>query len=118
MIEDVVNDNVESERKFQPIDLSNTLSGNWVIARYEGEYFLGLILEITEKKDKARVQCLEKPFGITEPQSLEPYSNVFYDHDNLFKTNVIPSLVLDKSNRRKIKYTYTLWRYITMNVML
>ena len=34
MIEDVVNDNVESEQKFQPIDLSNTLSGNWVIARY------------------------------------------------------------------------------------
>ena len=118
MIEDNVNDNVESEWKFQPIDLSNASSGNWVIARYKGKYFLGLILEITEKKDKARVQCLEKPFGITEPQSLEPYSNVFYDHDNLFKTNVIPSLVLDKSNRRKIKYTYTLWRYITMNVML
>ena len=85
MIEDVVNDNVESEQKFQPIDLSNTLSGNWVIARYEGEYFLRLILEITEKKDKARVQCLEKPFGITEPQSLEPYSNVFYDHDIYLK---------------------------------
>ena len=108
MIEDVVNDNAESEQKFQPIDLSNASSGNWVIARYKEEYFLGLILKITEKKDKARVQCLEKPFRITEPRSLEPYSDVFYDHDNLFKTNVIPSLVLDKSNRRKIKYTYTL----------
>ena len=72
-----------------------------------------------EKKHKARVQLLEKPFGITEPQSLEPYSNAFfYNHDNLFKTDVIPFLVLGKSNRRKIKYTYTLWRYITMNVML
>ena len=70
MIEDVVNSNAKSEQKFQPIDLSNTSSGNWVTARYEEEYFLGLILEITEKKDKARVQCLEKPFGITEPQSL------------------------------------------------
>ena len=80
--------------------------------------YCNVILEMTEEKDKARVQCLEKPFGITEPQSLEPYSNVFYDHDDLFRTDVIPSLVLDKSNRRKIKYTYTLWRYITMNVML
>ena len=108
MIEDVVNNNAKSEQKFQPIDLSNASSGNCVIARYEEEYFLGLILKITEKKDKSRVQCLEKPFEITEPQSLEPYSDVFHDHDNLFKTNVIPSLVLDKSNRRKIKYTYTL----------
>ena len=71
MIEDVVNDNVESEQSFNQLIwvLSNASSGNWVIARYEGELFLGLILEITEK-DKARVQCLEKPFGITEPQSL------------------------------------------------
>ena len=37
VIEDVVNDNVESERKFQPIDLRKVSSGNWVIARYEGE---------------------------------------------------------------------------------
>ena len=72
MTEDVVNDNVESEQSFNQLIwvLSNASSGNWVIARYEGELFLGLILEITEKKDKARVQCLEKPFVITEPQSL------------------------------------------------
>ena len=108
MVENVVNDNVESERMFQPVDLSNASSGNWVIARYEEDYFLGLILEIREMKDKVRVQCLEKLFGITEPQSLEPYSHVFYDHYNLLKTDVIPSFVLDKSNRRKINYTYTL----------
>ena len=98
MIEDVFNDNVENEGKFQPVDLSNASPGYWVIARHEREFFLGLILEITEKKDKARVQYLKKPFGITEPQSQEPYSNVFYDHDNLFKSDVIPSVVLDKSN--------------------
>ena len=33
MIEDVANENVESKQKSQPIDLSNTSSGNWVIAR-------------------------------------------------------------------------------------
>ena len=70
MVEDVINDNVESEQMFEPVDLSNASSGNWVIAKYEEDYFLGLILEITEKKDKVRVQCLEKPFGITEPQSI------------------------------------------------
>ena len=70
--------------------------------------YRNVILEMTEEKNKARVQCLEKPFGITEPQSLKPYSNVFYDHDILFKTDFIPSLALDKSNKRKVKYTYTL----------
>ena len=33
MIEDVANENKQSKQKSQPIDLSHTSAGNWVIAR-------------------------------------------------------------------------------------
>ena len=46
------------------------------VGRYEGECFLGPILEIREKKDKARAQCLENP--------LELLSSNHWSHTAMF----------------------------------
>ena len=54
----------------------NVSTGQWVKALYEAEVFL----EKNQKKvpNEYYVQCLEKPFGVKEPQSLEKDSQAGY----------------------------------------
>ena len=76
-------------------------SKNWVIVVYEGERFIGKVMTEAVNGD-VRVRCLEKPFGINEPQKLEHEEDVIF-YGRLFRTNVTPQLI--KFGRK------WLWRY-------
>ena len=45
------------------------LVGMWVVVKYEGEKFIGNVLG--KRNGEFQVHCLDKPFGIREPQSYE-----------------------------------------------
>ncbi len=62
----------------------------------------GIFWESSEVNNECYVQCLEKPFRVKEPQSLEKDSQaVFYE--KVFETDVQPKLT---KVGRGWKYTY------------
>ena len=68
--QDDYQDNEVGERTdFQEFEYEAVKSGMWIIVIYEEEKWLGRVLEI--RGGQVRVQCLEKPFGVTGPQKLE-----------------------------------------------
>lgn len=75
-------------------------AGMWVKVKYEDEVFLGKVLLI--KNHQAQVRCLQKPFGVREPQEFEREEDaVFYV--TVFSCDVQPEMV--KVGRK------WLWRY-------
>ena len=61
--------------------------GQWVKVKYEDEVFLGKVLKKT--CGECLVQCLEKPFGVNDAQSMESEANaVFYEC--VYESNVMP----------------------------
>ena len=52
-----------------PLDITNEIIGQWVRVKYEGEIFIGKVLGV--EGGEAKVQCLELPFLLHEPSSLE-----------------------------------------------
>ncbi len=78
----------------------NVSTGQWVKVLYEDEVFLGKVQR--KVNNECCVQCLEKPFGVKEPQSLEKDSRaVFYE--KVYETDVQPKLT---KVGRGWKYTY------------
>ena len=74
--------------------------GQWAKVLYEGEVFLGKVLQ--KENNEYFVQCLEKPYGIKEPQMLEKeHQSAFYDR--VFEAGVRPKLT---RVGRGWKYTY------------
>ena len=61
----------------------------WVQVVYEGEFFWGKVLE--KSRCETLVQCLEKPYGIKEPQNLEREHDAVYCKD-IYESNVTPHL--------------------------
>ena len=61
-----------------------------MIVVYERERFIGKVM--TSSEWELRVRCLEKPFGINEPQKLEHEEDVIF-YGRLFRTNVTPQLI-------------------------
>ena len=55
---------------------NNVQVGDWVIAIYECERFLGKVSKVAA--NVASVQCLEKTLGVTIPQDLERDDDVAY----------------------------------------
>lgn len=55
-----------------PLNYDNAKMASWVIVKYEGEFFLGIIIEKYDEVRLAKVRCLEKPFAINEPTKMEP----------------------------------------------
>ena len=54
-------------------------AGHWVKVIYEEETVIGKVIE--KKGGESKVQCLQKPFGIKEPQQMEKEDEaVFYEH--------------------------------------
>ena len=69
--------------------------------RYEGEWFLVKVLKCIASP--CLVCCLEKPFGIKEPQDMVPEADAIY-YDVVYETGDIqPKLV-------KIKHSWK-WNY-------
>lgn len=66
-------------KDLKPLEYNNVVIGQWVKVVYEEEVFVGKVLKKTG--GETLVQCLEKPFGITEPQYLERENDsVYYQH--------------------------------------
>ena len=85
------------------LSYSEAVQDLWILVNYEGEFFLGIILETYDVTKSVKVWCLEKPYGINILQDLEKerYA-VVYNEEQLFKAPVEPKLV--KSLRT--------WKYI------
>ena len=67
-------------------------------------YYIGVVLEVDIGDRKARVQCLEKPYGDSSPQVLEPErQSVWYDEEVIFKSPLTPSIT---KVGRASKYIY------------
>ena len=74
----------------------------WVMVVYEEENFLRIIQSVDHRQ--SMVRCLEKPFGINSPQSMEKESNaVFYFEEDIYEAPVKPYLIREK---KKFLYTY------------
>ena len=52
-----------------PLQITNELVEQWVRVTYEGEIFIGKVLQV--QGGEAKVQCLDLPFLLHEPSSLE-----------------------------------------------
>ena len=69
-----------------PMDYDDVLIGMWVVVKYEGEKFIRNV--DVKKNGEISVLCLEKPFGIREPQSYESGEPIFYD--KVYETDIVP----------------------------
>ena len=80
-------------------------TGQLLLVEYEEEFFLGIVLEVS--CTGARVQCLEKPNGISEPQGLEKaHISAWYTLDKLFEEPVVPYVVQVKQH----------WKYVDLKL--
>ena len=58
------------DHQYQKIENIESVSkGQWLLVEYEKEFFLGIVLSVSASS--AHFRCLEKPYGISEPQDLE-----------------------------------------------
>ena len=58
------------DHQYQKIENIESISQDqWLLFEYEKEFFLGIVLLVSASR--AHVRCLEKPYGISEPQNLE-----------------------------------------------
>ena len=71
-----------------PRPISTVKEGDWVVAIYEGEKFIGKVVNVVN--GQAAVQCLTKPLGINTPQDFEA-DTVYYK--TLYYTSIMPKLV-------------------------
>ena len=73
-----------------------------MLVEYEKEFFLGIVLSVSASS--AHVCCLEKSYGISEPQDLEKQNiSIWYDLSKLLLSPVKPHLVEVK---KSWKYKY------------
>ena len=75
--------------------------GQWLLVEYEKKFFLGIVLSVSPSS--THIRCLEKPYGISEPQDLEKEISIWYNLSKLFFSLVKPHLVQVK---RSWKYKY------------
>ena len=58
-----------NQMTLQPIPFDGVIIRMWVIAIYEDEKWLANVVD--KRGNQVLVRCLEKPFGVKEPQNLE-----------------------------------------------
>lgn len=89
IFQEMTNDtNDEELRPLNPEDLGE---GEWVQVFYEGEKFLGKVVDTTEI-GQVKVRCLEKPFGVSGPQQLEREEDTI-PYEYVYPAPVAPRLV-------------------------
>jgi len=84
----------------ESIQFDDVKEGDWVQVIYEEERFLGKILK--KQVNEIQVRCLEKPYGIREPQEFER------EEDAIFYQHVYPPCVQPKLIQKGRKW---LWLY-------
>ena len=89
-----------------PFSYDDVKIGKWVINIYENEKWLGNV--VNKKANQICVHCLEKPYGVNEPQNLEREEDrVFFDQ--VFNTDVVSILFQIDANGKKERNGF--WRY-------
>ena len=105
-IGDDVERNEESDEKMvvepveSPINPADLIAGDWVLVRYEEERFIGKVICI--KNTEVQVRCLDKPYGIHEPQKFEREEDAIF-YTSVFRANEQPKMV---QRGRKWFWTY------------
>ena len=97
-----------------PMNFEEIHQNMWVKVIYEGQKFIGKVMEKVmakegDKKKQAfvKVKCLEKPFGIREPQDFEMGDGVYYKLSRVFKTDMKPEMTqIDKNGRKQRKWCW------------
>ena len=74
----------------------------WVKVYYEEELFFGLVMDVTNTH--CLVKCLEKPFGVNEPQQMERENDAVH-YSKVNRTFINPKL---QQLERKWLYTHDL----------
>ena len=95
-------DNNDEDREGQELSFEEVKIPQWIKVNYEGEKFIGRVLE--KVNGQFLVRCLEKPFGVYILQDMEKESHAIY-YDKVFFTHTVPEL---KKHGRKFLYTYKL----------
>ena len=94
-------------QNLQPLsyDVIKNNPDDWVVVNYEGEYFLRKVEKLFDTSRSVQVRCLEKPYGIKEPQNSEPEcSSVVYEESQLYVCPVKPKPV--EVSRHLFKFVY------------
>ena len=64
----------------------DVLPGMWVVVRYEGEVFLGKVLQ--KRCGEYMVRCLSMPFGVNAPQQFEEDEGIYYNE--VYQLDIVP----------------------------
>ena len=67
--ESIATTNITYPMNLYPISYDDVKIGMWVINIYENEKWL--VDAVNKKANQICVRCLEKPYGVNEPQNLE-----------------------------------------------
>ena len=86
-----------NQMTLQPIPFDGVNIRMWVIAIYEDEKWLANVVD--KRGNQVLVCCLEKPFGVKEPQNLEQEDVIFIEQ--VFHTDVVPTLLQIAPNGKK-----------------
>ena len=98
-------DNVEMSVCDDPMHNNDVLLGMWVVVKYEGEKFLGKVMD--KKCGEYLVRCLNKPFGISTPQTYESDEGIYYTE--VYQTDVTPEnkqIMKDGKKSREYYWVY------------
>ena len=82
----------------QPIPFDDVIIRMWVIAIYEDEKWLANVVD--KRGNQVLVRCLEKPFGVKEPQNLEREEDAIFV-EQVFHIDVVPTLSQIAPNGKK-----------------
>ena len=88
-INELIGQDTAHQTNLNPINYDNVNVGIWVIIIYENEKWLGNVVD--KKANQVCVRCLEKQYGVKEPQNLERKEDAIFV-DQVFHTDVAPIL--------------------------
>ena len=93
--------NIRIQNSFGILPPKEATEGMWVIVHYEEEKFLGKI--IRKRNIGVQVRCLEKPYGIHEPQDMERDENAIL-YKTLYKLRCNPPKLIQVGRKWQWKY--------------
>ena len=94
------------EKGLIPIPYQKVKEGMWVIVIYKEEKWIRKV--VTKCHDQVCVRCLEKPFGIHQPQLLEKEEDSIY-FSQVYHTDITPEQTQIDTNGRKGRKWF--WHY-------
>ena len=100
-----LNLNLDMAVSEEPMAYDDVSAGMWVVVMYEGERFLGKVIQ--KKCGEYLVKCLSMPFGVRIPQQYEDDEGVYYTE--VFQTDIVPEnkrIIKDGKKSREYYWVY------------